>query len=178
MARALHKLSDVAVKAVKASGRHSDGGGLYLWVSPSGSKSWLFMWARDGKRREMGLPGPASAQAAVPSNLLSCFGGLRCSVGRRCSGSRIGRLRRQACPRPGRSAPRGVAAAAVTAFFCRRAFASGQPDWRLDNGGLCPRPLSPKRQCRHSGPESRSCPSRSAAESWQRVWATGNLPPR
>ncbi|RWO25803.1 MAG: DUF4102 domain-containing protein [Mesorhizobium sp.] len=55
MARALHKLSDVAVKAVKASGRHSDGGGLYLWVSPSGSKSWLFMWARDGKRREMGL---------------------------------------------------------------------------------------------------------------------------
>lgn len=55
MARTLHKLSDVAVKAVKASGRHSDGGGLYLWISPSGSKSWLFMWARDGKRREMGL---------------------------------------------------------------------------------------------------------------------------
>ncbi len=55
MARTLHKLSDVAVKAEKASGRHSDGGGLYLWVSPSGSKSWLFMWARDGKRREMGL---------------------------------------------------------------------------------------------------------------------------
>lgn len=55
MARPLHKLSDVAVKAEKASGRHSDGGGLYLWISPSGSKSWLFMWARDGKRREMGL---------------------------------------------------------------------------------------------------------------------------
>lgn len=55
MARTLHKLSDVTVKAEKASGRHSDGGGLYLWVSPTGSKSWLFMWARDGKRREMGL---------------------------------------------------------------------------------------------------------------------------
>lgn len=55
MARALHKLTDMTVKAEKASGRHSDGGGLYLWVSPSGSKSWLFMWSRDGKRREMGL---------------------------------------------------------------------------------------------------------------------------
>ena len=29
-------------------GRHSDGGGLYLNVSPSGSKSWVFMWVRDG----------------------------------------------------------------------------------------------------------------------------------
>lgn len=55
MARALHKLTDMTVKAEKASGRHSDGGGLYLWVSPSGSKSWLFMWSREGKRREMGL---------------------------------------------------------------------------------------------------------------------------
>ncbi|MEP9399075.1 integrase arm-type DNA-binding domain-containing protein [Mesorhizobium sp. KR2-14] len=60
MTRALHKLSDAAAKAVKKPGRHSDGGGLYLNVAPSGSKSWLFMWVRDGKRREMGLgPYPA-----------------------------------------------------------------------------------------------------------------------
>lgn len=38
----------------------SDGGGLYLNVKPSGSKSWAFVWRAHGKRREMGLgPYPA-----------------------------------------------------------------------------------------------------------------------
>jgi hypothetical protein len=56
MARTLHKLSDVSVKAEKTAGRHSDGGGLYLNVGQTGSKSWLFMWTpKGGKRREMGL---------------------------------------------------------------------------------------------------------------------------
>lgn len=73
MARTLHKLSDVAVKAEKASGRHSDGGGLYLWVSPSGSKSWLFMWARDGKRREMGLGAyPTVSLAKARARAVDC----------------------------------------------------------------------------------------------------------
>ncbi|MEW9838489.1 tyrosine-type recombinase/integrase [Mesorhizobium marinum] len=58
MARSLHKLSDVSVKAEKKPGRHSDGGGLYLNVGPTGKKSWLFMWVpKGGKRREMGLGG-------------------------------------------------------------------------------------------------------------------------
>ncbi|MEW4397484.1 Arm DNA-binding domain-containing protein [Agrobacterium tumefaciens] len=56
MARSLQKLSDVLVKSTKLkAGRHSDGGGLYLNVTPAGSKSWLYMWTVDGKRREMGL---------------------------------------------------------------------------------------------------------------------------
>ena len=55
MARSRHKLSDVSVRAAKRPGRHADGGGLYLNVSSSGSKSWVFMWVRDGKRTEMGL---------------------------------------------------------------------------------------------------------------------------
>ncbi|WP_416356316.1 tyrosine-type recombinase/integrase [Aureimonas phyllosphaerae] len=56
MPRGGNKLTDTAAKsnALKA-GRHSDGGGLYLNVSASGSKSWLFMWVVVGKRREMGL---------------------------------------------------------------------------------------------------------------------------
>ena len=54
--RALSKLTDAKVKSGNLKqGRLSDGGGLYLNVSPTGSKSWLFMWVRDGKRREMGL---------------------------------------------------------------------------------------------------------------------------
>ena len=56
MARSLNKLSEVAVRAAKKPGRHSDGGGLYLNVSASGGKSWVFMWTpAGGKRREMGL---------------------------------------------------------------------------------------------------------------------------
>ena len=56
MARTLQKLSDVKARSDNLKpGRHSDGGGLYLNVTPTGTKSWVFMWVRDGKRREMGL---------------------------------------------------------------------------------------------------------------------------
>ncbi|RWM92006.1 MAG: DUF4102 domain-containing protein [Mesorhizobium sp.] len=57
MARTLNKLSDVSVKAAKKPGRYSDGGGLYLNLTASGSKSWVFMWTPKGatNRREMGL---------------------------------------------------------------------------------------------------------------------------
>jgi len=64
VARTLRKLTDASAKAVKTAGRHSDGGGLYLNVSASGSKSWVFMWAKmvtkpngtiGPKRVEMGL---------------------------------------------------------------------------------------------------------------------------
>ena len=65
MARTLNKLSDASAKAAKKPGRHSDGGGLYLNVSPTGTKSWLFMWVRDGKRREMGLGAYPSVSLAV-----------------------------------------------------------------------------------------------------------------
>ena len=67
MARALHKLTDVAVKGTKAAGRLSDGGGLYLSVSSTGSKSWVFLWTPAGaKRKEMGLgPYPAVSLASA-----------------------------------------------------------------------------------------------------------------
>jgi integrase len=64
MARTLNKLTDVKAKSDLAAGRHSDGGGLYLVVSPTGAKSWAFMWSRmepnpqgvmRQKRVEMGL---------------------------------------------------------------------------------------------------------------------------
>ncbi|MEP6343794.1 MAG: integrase arm-type DNA-binding domain-containing protein [Maricaulaceae bacterium] len=49
------KLTAVGVRAITKPGRHSDGGGLYLRVKPSGSKSWSFMWKRQGLQREIGL---------------------------------------------------------------------------------------------------------------------------
>lgn len=45
------------VKAVKVSGSYSDGGGLYLHVVASGTKSWIYRYQIAKRRREMGLGG-------------------------------------------------------------------------------------------------------------------------
>lgn len=55
MARAMSRLTARTVAGLKEPGRYADGGGLYLQIGPTGSKSWLFMYKRDGKRREMGV---------------------------------------------------------------------------------------------------------------------------
>ncbi|SDQ41785.1 site-specific integrase [Pseudoxanthomonas sp. CF125] len=54
MARPINKLSAKAVAAAK-QGYHGDGGGLYLLVGPTGTKSWVLRYQKAGKRREMGL---------------------------------------------------------------------------------------------------------------------------
>ena len=36
-------------------GRHCDGDGLYLLVSPTGRRSWVLRYQLRGKRRDMGL---------------------------------------------------------------------------------------------------------------------------
>lgn len=55
MAKQINKLSDRGIKSQNKSGRYADGNGLYLQVSTSGAKSWLFRYMLDGKSREMGL---------------------------------------------------------------------------------------------------------------------------
>jgi len=55
MARLVKKLTAKAVEAKKEPGYYGDGAGLYLQVSRSGSKSWLFRFMLNGKAREMGL---------------------------------------------------------------------------------------------------------------------------
>jgi integrase len=55
MARQVQRLSARTATTLTRPGRHSDGGGLYLNVTESGAKSWLFMWKVAGKRREIGL---------------------------------------------------------------------------------------------------------------------------
>jgi integrase len=49
------KLSAIEVTKAKGQGVLHDGAGLYLRVSPTGSKSWVFRFQLDGKRRDMGL---------------------------------------------------------------------------------------------------------------------------
>ena len=57
-----NKLTDAACRKAK-DGRHSDGGGLYLNVKPSGAKNWLFTYRWDDKRPSVGLGGyPAIVQ--------------------------------------------------------------------------------------------------------------------
>jgi integrase len=53
--RTLHKLSAIRVQKLKVPGYHGDGGGLWLQVSPSLTKSWVFRFMLSGKSREMGL---------------------------------------------------------------------------------------------------------------------------
>ena len=50
-----NRLSARAVATLKKPGRHADGGNLYLYVSNTGNRSWVFMWSRNGRQREMGL---------------------------------------------------------------------------------------------------------------------------
>jgi integrase len=73
MTRAIHKLSDIAVKSAKKAGRHSDGGGLYLRVSPTGSKTWGFMWNRDKQRREIGLGSYPAVPLAAARNVAARY---------------------------------------------------------------------------------------------------------
>jgi hypothetical protein len=47
--RNLNRLSALRAKTESTQGRYSDGGGLYLQVSGSGTRSWLFRFERDGR---------------------------------------------------------------------------------------------------------------------------------
>lgn len=53
--RAINKLSYAEVAKKVVPGRYGDGGGLWLQVSPTGTKAWIFRYMLDGKARHMGL---------------------------------------------------------------------------------------------------------------------------
>lgn len=53
--RETNRLKALTVARLKEPGYHADGAGLYLQVTPSGSKSWVFRFTLAGKAREMGL---------------------------------------------------------------------------------------------------------------------------
>nr|WP_087575783.1 integrase arm-type DNA-binding domain-containing protein [Sphingomonas sp. CDS-1] len=77
MSRTIHKLKARRLETLSTPGWHGDGGGLWLRIKPSGSKSWKFIWIRDKVRREMGLGSydaytldDAREMAAAARNLL------------------------------------------------------------------------------------------------------------
>ena len=60
------KLTALSAKTLSKPGRHGDGDGLYLNVSPSGSESWVQRIVVHGRRRDIGLgPYPAVSLASA-----------------------------------------------------------------------------------------------------------------
>ena len=55
MARELNKPNALAVTRAKKRGYLSDGGGLYLQISPTGGKSCVFRFREGARLKEMGL---------------------------------------------------------------------------------------------------------------------------
>ena len=55
MSRVKNKLTVRTVASKKAQGYYADGGNLYLRISAGLTKTWAFIYAKNGKRTEMGL---------------------------------------------------------------------------------------------------------------------------
>ena len=55
MARTINQLTARTVATLTTPGRHADGGNLYLSISPTGAKSWTFIYRFAGRRSEIGL---------------------------------------------------------------------------------------------------------------------------
>lgn len=65
MAGAVGLLNARKVETLNKTGRHADGGNLYLSISPNGGKRWVFLYTRNGKKREMGLGSAAKGQVSL-----------------------------------------------------------------------------------------------------------------
>ena len=64
MARTTHQLTAITVASLKDKGLHPDGNGLYLRVTESGTKNWIYRYTLDGKARDMGLGSLAAVSLA------------------------------------------------------------------------------------------------------------------
>lgn len=66
--RTLNRLTAIQVTRTKKPGVYSDGGGLYLQVTRTLAKSWLFRYMKQGKARGMGL-GPVHTVSLVEARI-------------------------------------------------------------------------------------------------------------
>ena len=75
------KLSDARVRTVAKPGLYGDGGGLYLNVRTSGSRSWIQRITIDRRRRDIGL-GPYPAVSLARARLLAAANRAAVAAGR------------------------------------------------------------------------------------------------
>ena len=139
MRRTIGKLTDKQVKAATKPGRHSDGGGLALQVGPSGSRSWVFMWTRAGKRTVLGLgPFPAVSLADARERAAACRKLLAAGV------SPLAEARKEAAPTFRQAVERFLDEARLTSWRS----AKHRDQWRMTLLGPKPAPEG-KRKGRH-----------------------------
>jgi hypothetical protein len=69
MARITQRLTAIEVTNIKAKGLYPDGDGLYLRVTGTGTKSWIYRFTQDGSTRDMGLGPMASVPLAKARRL-------------------------------------------------------------------------------------------------------------
>jgi integrase len=119
MSGKLHKLSARTVAALTRPGRHSDGGGLYLFISRDAKvlrRRWVFRFAWAGKTREMGL-GSANGVSLAEARKLAAAA--RNEVAKGCD------------PIEGRDAGRRVSQGRKTFGDCATALiVAKQSEWR------------------------------------------------
>lgn len=63
------KLSETRIRTLDKPGIYGDGDGLWLRVQKSGSRNWIFIWKRMGRRTELGLGGYGRGTAPVSLKL-------------------------------------------------------------------------------------------------------------
>ena len=136
MARQVNKLNARKVDTLTAPGRHSDGGGLYRNITESGAKSWLFMFKKAGRRREMGL-GSARAVPLATARTLATEARQHVASGRDPLAIRI---------TPATMTFREAAAALIESMSsswrkCEAPCATRPPSWRSCATGKAPAPL-------------------------------------
>src|SRR3569623_610172 len=68
MGRDINRLTNRQVASFKSLGCYADGGGLYLKITNDGLWCWVFIYEKDGRRREMGF-GPAAGPNKVGISL-------------------------------------------------------------------------------------------------------------
>jgi integrase len=120
MARTLNRLSPLRVQKLKRPGLHADGGSLYLRITDSGTKNWVFRFGDGGKLRDMGL-GPLHTISLPRARELA----------RECRELRLQGIDPIAHRRASLAARRAFDAKAMTFRQCAEAYiASHEAGWR------------------------------------------------
>lgn len=101
MARIYERLTAITVRQLRGAGRYPDGGGLYLQITPTGARSWIFRYRVAGRERQMGL-GPLEFVSLAEAREKARAARLQRYNGEDPLGARIGRRSKAL------SAPKGV----------------------------------------------------------------------
>jgi integrase len=73
MAKTTHRLTAISTKSLRDKGLYADGNGLYLRITESGTKGWIFRFALKGRRRDMGIGTLSQISLATARNLAEEF---------------------------------------------------------------------------------------------------------